>query len=291
MNILLLGSNGAIGSNFLKQYLDNKRIKKIYSVDVYNDNLKKKNLLNHKKHFFLKHNLEKSDNLKLNKKVKFDCVIFLSFNVHFKNFDKNEFFIKNMRIFYNSLEIIRSLKIRKVVYASSFAVYGDLTAKKLNENSKTKAVDVYSDLKIRCENIIKHLSKNNYQYIILRYSQVFGKDVFTNIIANFIKMKNKNHTATLFGNGKQYRDFVSVFDVCEATLRSVFLKSGTSYTFNICSGVPVSILHIAKQIGLNFKLEKSLKGPKKVVGSNKMAMKILNWKPKYSLKLFLSKNI
>tara|TARA_A100001035_G_C27737934_1_gene480048 strand:- start:400 stop:1275 length:876 start_codon:yes stop_codon:yes gene_type:complete len=291
MNILLLGSNGAIGSNFLKQHLGDKRIKKIYSVDNFNHNLKQKKLLNHKKHVFLKHNLEKSDNLKLNKKIKFDCVIFLAFNVHFKNFDENEFFIKNMKIFYNSLEIIRNLKIRKVIYASSFAVYGDLTSKKLNENSKTKAVDVYSDTKIRCEDLIKHLSKNNYKYIILRYSQVFGEDVFTNIIANFIKMKNKNQTVTLFGNGKQFRDFVSVFDVCEATLRSTFLKSKKNYIFNICSGVPVSILYIAKKIGLNFNLEKSLKGPKKVVGSNKLATKYLYWKPKYSLELFLNKNI
>ena len=54
MNILLLGSNGAIGSNFLKQHLGDKRIKKIYSVDNFNHNLKQKKLLNHKKTRFFK---------------------------------------------------------------------------------------------------------------------------------------------------------------------------------------------------------------------------------------------
>ena len=42
MKILLLGSNGAIGSNFIQRYIKDKKINKIYSVDFKDDVLKKK---------------------------------------------------------------------------------------------------------------------------------------------------------------------------------------------------------------------------------------------------------
>ncbi len=291
MNILLLGSNGAIGSNFLKLYLNKRKINKIYSLDVNKNVLIKKKLIKNNKHIFIKHDLEKGSEIKINKINYFDCAIFLSFNTQFKNYEEYEYYIKNMKIFYNSLEIIRKLKIKKVVYASSFAVYGDLTSKKLNEKSKRKKVDIYSELKIECENLIERLSINNFNFRILRFSQVFGKDIYTNIIANFLNMKRNNKTVTLFGNGLQYRDFISIEDVCEAIMKATLLKSKKNYILNICSGKMFSILSIVKIIGLNYILKKDLRGPKKVIGSNLLAKKTLNWKPKINLEKFLKKNI
>ncbi len=291
MNILLLGSNGAIGSNFLKLHLNNKKINKIYSIDLDKNVLIKKNLLKNHKHIFLRHNLEKSSGIKLKKKNYFDCAIFLSFNTQFKNYEEYEYYIKNMKIFYNSLEIIRKLEIKKIVYASSFAVYGDLTAKKLNEKSKRKKVDIYSELKIDCENLIQRLSINNFNFRILRFSQVFGADIYTNIIANFLNMKKNNKTVTLFGNGLQYRDFISIEDVCEAIMKASILKSNKNYILNICSGKMFSILSIVKIIGLKYILKKELRGPKKVFGSNLLAKKTLNWTPKINLEKFLKNNI
>ena len=68
--------------------------------------------------------------------------------LNFKDTNPSEFYYKNMLIFYNSIKICNQNNIKKIIYLSSFAVYGDLNSSSINENFRLNGNNIYSRLKI-----------------------------------------------------------------------------------------------------------------------------------------------
>ena len=177
MNILIFGCSGAIGTHLTKFYLEQNKIKKVYGIDV------KQSKIKLKKFIFIKKDLEfLKSNFKINKKI--DCAIILGAIMDFKNIPPLEFYSRNMLIFFNSLKICKHNSIKKIIYLSSAAVYGNLESSCISENDKTQINNIYSDMKVSQENEIRKLSKlRNFNYCILRLFQIYGKNISTNILA------------------------------------------------------------------------------------------------------------
>ena len=143
-------------------------------------------------------------------------------------------------------------KIKKIIFASSAAVY-DQSKIPVNENAKTNPLSPYGKSKLVAEQKIKEISdKFGIDAISLRMFNVYGKgqnDQYAGVISKFIKNISKEKPIIINGDGKQTRDFISIFDVVTAfdcAIKNIDGKKGT--IFNVGTGNSISINELAKMI-------------------------------------------
>jgi len=145
----------------------------------------------------------------------------------------------------NVLEACKRSNIKKVIIASSAAVYGESVPKiKLKENTKTNPISPYGKSKLVMEQEIR---KNNINCIILRFFNIFGigqTSEYAGVITKFIEMISTNKPLEIFGDGMQTRDFVSINDVVESIYDAI--KNGENGTYNIASGKAITINELAE---------------------------------------------
>ena len=145
----------------------------------------------------------------------------------------------------NVLEACKRSNIKKVIIASSAAVYGESVPKiKLKENTKTNPISPYGKSKLVMEQEIR---KNNIDCIILRFFNIFGigqTSEYAGVITKFIEMISTNKPLEIFGDGMQTRDFVSINDVVESIYDAI--KNGENGTYNIASGKAITINELAE---------------------------------------------
>jgi len=143
-------------------------------------------------------------------------------------------------------------KIKKIIFASSAAVYMD-SKMPVNESSKTNPLSPYGKSKLVAEQIIKKISEEyGINAITLRMFNVYGKGQntqYAGVISKFIKNISKEEPIIINGDGKQTRDLVSIFDVVTAfdcAIKNIVGKKGAVY--NIGTGTSTSINELAKMI-------------------------------------------
>ncbi|MDH3618350.1 MAG: GDP-mannose 4,6-dehydratase [Nitrosopumilus sp.] len=138
-------------------------------------------------------------------------------------------------------------KIKKMVFASSAAVYGN-SSTAVNEKSETRPLSPYGTSKMLAENKIREMSKNNLNYVILRIFNVYGRrqnKQYVGVISNFIENISKNSPLVIYGDGSQTRDFVSINDVVDA-FDAAAVKTNSSGTYNIANGKSISVRELAE---------------------------------------------
>ena len=143
-------------------------------------------------------------------------------------------------------------KIKKIIFASSAAVYMD-SKMPVNENAKTKPLSPYGKSKLAAEQKIKKISMEFGVFAIsLRMFNVYGKGQnynYAGVISKFIKNISEGRPIEINGDGEQTRDFVSIFDVVTAfdcAIKNIEGKKGDVY--NIGTGDSISINELAKLI-------------------------------------------
>jgi len=145
----------------------------------------------------------------------------------------------------NVLEACKRSNIKKVIIASSAAVYGESVPKiKLKENTKTNPISPYGKSKLIMEQEIR---KNNINCIILRFFNIFGigqTPEYAGVITKFIEMISTNKPLKIFGDGMQTRYFVSINNVVESIYDAI--KNGKNGTYNIASGKAITINELAE---------------------------------------------
>lgn len=140
-----------------------------------------------------------------------------------ENFDKKKMFNSNYKFVKKIVNlIVKSNKKKTLVHISSCAVYGkffhDNKYKKININTKTSPVSFYSITKLLAdEYIISKMRLNNCNYIIIRPSQIVGKNMkaagYINLV-KFIKKKIFFYIQTKLA----IRNYVSIEDFCNFIL-------------------------------------------------------------------------
>ena len=143
-------------------------------------------------------------------------------------------------------------KIKKIIFASSAAVYADSKIP-VTENIKTNPLSPYGKSKLAAEQKIKKISVEfGVHAISLRMFNVYGKGQnyqYAGVISKFIKNISKDRPIEINGDGEQTRDFVSIFDVIKAfecAIKNIEGKKGDVY--NIGTGNSISINELAKFI-------------------------------------------
>jgi len=149
----------------------------------------------------------------------------------------------NIRGTLNMLEASRINKVKKFVYASSSSVYGDSISLPKKEGSEGNILSPYALTKKTNEEYAKLYYKlYGLETIGLRYFNVFGKRQnpygdYAAVIPKFIKQLLNGEIPTIYGDGKQSRDFTYIENVIEANLKACNAFEGTSgEAFNIAYG-------------------------------------------------------
>ena len=149
----------------------------------------------------------------------------------------------NIRGTLNMMEAARRCGVKKFVYASSSSVYGDHPVLPKTEGAEGALLSPYALTKRVCEEYGKLYHKlYGLDTYGLRYFNVFGKrqdpdGAYAAVIPKFIKMLLQGETPTIYGDGRQSRDFTYVDNVVQANLRAC-LASGDAAgeVFNIAYG-------------------------------------------------------
>ena len=146
----------------------------------------------------------------------------------------------------NVLEACKKNYVKKIIIASSAAVYGEgSSGMKLKESAKTNPISPYGKSKLKMEQEIEKNNKND--CVILRFFNIFGigqTPEYAGVITKFIEMILSNKPLEIFGDGMQTRDFVSINDVVESIYDAI--KNGKNGTYNIASGKAITINELAK---------------------------------------------
>ena len=150
----------------------------------------------------------------------------------------------------NVLQCCVQNKIKKIIFASSAAIYGDCKDKPITEKSNANPLSPYGQSKLDAEKIIADVcNQNNISYVILRMFNVYGKgqnDQYAGVITKFMQNVLQKRPVVIHGNGTQTRDFVSIHDVVDAF--SCAINANKSGTYNIASGKSITINELAQKM-------------------------------------------
>ena len=149
----------------------------------------------------------------------------------------------NAEGFRRVLDVARHDRV-PVVYASSAAVYG-IAARRNSEGDPRQPANVYGFSKVVLENIAREASSqaDGWRIAGVRYFNVYGpgeghKGKFASMIYQLYLQMAAGKAPRVFKMGEQQRDFVSVSDVVEGTIRA--LDAPRDAVYNLGSGVPRS---------------------------------------------------
>ncbi|MEO5333869.1 MAG: NAD(P)-dependent oxidoreductase [Magnetococcus sp. YQC-5] len=161
--------------------------------------------------------------------------------------DNSSLLNKNIQIALGMLEICRSTRPRKLVVASSIAVYPPETQEILHESLPIHPVRPYGIGKACAEHILSHASACGTEVVFLRLSSIYGLGMPSNtVLSLFITQASKGLPLTLFGNGNRIQDFVYIDDVVDAFLLAS--QDGIAGVCNIGSGQSSTMLQLAEEI-------------------------------------------
>jgi len=198
-----------------------------------------------------------------------------------------------------SKNVIASAKkhhVKKFVFASSAAVYGDNQNLPIKETELIKAETQYGKSKAEIENSLKESSIPS---VVLRYANVYGPRQGTvgegGVIAIFCKRLIRCEPISIFGTGEQTRDFVFVQDIVDANVRA--LSSDKDFViYNVSTACETSVNNIADMLLKISKKSSKIEHLDPVKGEvmrnaldNQLIMQELNWKPSVDLEEGLNK--
>ncbi|KXU37873.1 hypothetical protein AXK11_01590 [Cephaloticoccus primus] len=110
--------------------------------------------------------------------------------------------------------------VRRIVFASSAAVYGDACELPIGEDAPKQPISPYGEAKLRSEELLLAAAAENAGLVVRcqRYFNVFGPrqdpaSPYSGVISVFERCYREGRRATLYGDGLQTRDFISVYDV------------------------------------------------------------------------------
>ena len=163
----------------------------------------------------------------------------------------HESYLVNVVSVHNTVEAMRKYDTKRIIFASTGAVYGAPRDKPISEEDEVKPLTIYGWHKLQAEMEIKAYSQSyGLDAVILRLFNVYGfnpnhgKDVISIFIRNMIQ----NNEILVKGPNK-YRDFIYIDDVAEVFAQSLNTILPQKCTIiNIGTGFKIRIIDIVKEL-------------------------------------------
>ena len=188
------------------------------------------------------------------------------------------------------LEAARQNKAKRVVFASSAALYGDEPTLPKLESMLPVTLSPYAVDKLASEYACGMYTKlYGLETVSLRYFNVYGprqdpSSPYSGVISIFADKLNQGTAPTIFGDGEQTRDFVYVSDVVEANMRAANNETAAGQVINIATGHKVTLNELLntfceiKQMEFNAQYQDPRQGDIKESYANvSKAAAVLDW--------------
>jgi len=200
----------------------------------------------------------------------------------------------------NLLKASSDHHVKRFIFASSAAIYGDTPRTQKREEMTPNPTSPYGASKLAAENYVKLFHQlYDLEIVVLRYFNVYGprQNFSTNgseggVITIFLNRMLKNAPPVIHGDGKQTRDFIHVQDIVEANMLALNNKSAAGEIFNIATGKEASVDQVTntmKEILNRKNLETIHAAPRpgdirNIYADISKAEKVLGFHPKIPLK-------
>jgi UDP-glucose 4-epimerase len=148
------------------------------------------------------------------------------------------------------LDAARKAGVRRVVIASSAAVYGDSKDLPLKEETSLHPLSPYAVSKHVKEMYTELFTRSlGLEVVALRYFNVYGPhqrpdSQYAAAVPIFIRCMLDRKPVTIFGDGGQTRDLINVRDVVRANLIAATHPEASGQVFNICTGIETRLLDL-----------------------------------------------
>ncbi|MGJ0342980.1 NAD-dependent epimerase/dehydratase family protein [Aliarcobacter cryaerophilus] len=304
MNILVTGSAGFIASHLIEELLKDKN-NFVIGIDNFYSGTKEnldfiKSLDSENKFQFIEADIRIFEEInKIIKDKEIEQIYHLAAMVSVQESILNPLLSNevNVKGTLNILEAARLNNVKRVVFSSSAAVYGDEPTQPKNEKSLTKPISPYGYEKLIGEQYMKLYSElYGIETISLRYFNVYGErqsstSDYSGVISIFEKKFKENEIPNIYGDGNQYRDFVYVKDVALANIKAMNSTNVSGENFCVGTSQKISINDLMNI--LNHKYSKHIKANylpfrqgdiKESICDNSKIMKLLNFKEFRSFK-------
>tara|TARA_Y100001936_G_C16069899_1_gene669782 strand:+ start:1428 stop:2309 length:882 start_codon:yes stop_codon:yes gene_type:complete len=248
MRILLLGSEGFVGRN-LVDGLKNKH--ELFTADVLDTGIHK----NYKKFDIT----NQSDTQNLIKDV--DVVINLVTHTLTQSLDD---IISNAQTniigLLNVLEACKKNNIKKTIFTSASSIIGVPEQFHVSEKQPVTPKTAYAITKMSSEHYLR-LYKEMYDinFVIFRFFNIYGPYQRNGLIPSIYKKIRDGETITVFGEGKQIRDFVYVPDVIPFFENAAISSNFDNEIYNLGTGKGTPIIDIVQKISSILSVEPKIK--------------------------------
>lgn len=294
--VLVTGAGGFIGSNMVKFLLENSDYF-IYGIDSFiNGNENKNSIINLvcDRFVFIENDFTNFDfnNKKIDIVYHFAAMPSVGYSVENPLITNDNNVTKTL----NLLNNCSNNKIRKFIFSSTCAIYGDTNILPTPETALINFKSPYALQKLIIEQYLKIWSElYGLDSVCLRYFNVYGPNQYAtnsyaNVICAWMKGFIKNSEIRLDGDGSQSRSFVFVKDVCKANfILGEYNKKLTGDIFNVSNDKTYDLIQIknimSDLFGTNPKI---LKAPKRKGDISKThadieKIKQIGFNPEYEL--------
>lgn len=242
-NILITGGLGFIGSHIADELipnntvtiLDNKSTGKI-------ENLKEPN---HKNLTIIEEDINDADLNTILKDIDYIFHLAAMASVPLSVDDPIGCTKNNVNATIKLINAAKDEGVKKIVFSSSSAVYGENRNMPLKETEPMMPTSPYAASKASCEVYINSFTESyGLNATSLRYFNVFGpkqdkNSQYAAVIPNFISAILENEQPIIYGDGEQTRDFVYVKDIVKANIAAA--ESDYNGVVNVASGKKITI--------------------------------------------------
>ncbi len=306
MTVLVLGGAGYIGSHTVYELID--KGEDVVIVDNLETGYKE---AVHPKARFYQGDIRNREFVdKVFEKEKIDAVIHFAANSLVGESMTNplKYYDNNLNGTKVLLEPMIAHDVKKIVFSSTAATYGEPEKVPILETDKTEPTNCYGETKLSMEKMFKWTDKaHGLKYVSLRYFNACGAhksgeigeahNPETHLIPLVLQVPNKKREAiNIYGDdydtkdGTCVRDYIHVTDLAQAHILAVdyLVKGGESDIFNLGNGVGFTVKEIveaAEEVtdsNIPAVITPRRAGdPAKLIASSEKAKKILGWKPEF----------
>lgn len=154
----------------------------------------------------------------------------------------------------NIADFARRSGAKRMVFASSAAIYGDVETVPVRESVPPAPLSPYGLHKLASEQCLRyHALVHNVPASVFRFFNVYGprqdpNSPYTGVISIFINRSLQNLPLTIFGDGAQTRDFVFVGDIARMLTKAALSDRLGFSLANLGTGNATSVTQLAKEV-------------------------------------------
>ena len=274
MNILITGCAGFIASHIIEELLQDDNSNIVGIDNLYSGTKENLEFINTKdknhKFKFIEADIRDFGNInKIIKENNITQVYHLAAIVSVQESIQNPLLSNDVNVkgTLNILEASKQNNVKRVVFSSSAAVYGDEPRQPKNELSQIKPISPYGYEKLIGEQYMKLYSDlYDLETVVLRYFNVYGQrqsatSDYSGVISIFDNKFKNNEIPNIYGDGEQYRDFVYVKDVASANIKAMSTDNISGLIICVGTAVKTSINELFNFMNIKYNKDRLFKIP------------------------------